>query len=162
MGFSPDLTHLIAGSGWSSWSHGYTGDVYWTDGGLSASLALPPDTAAFYLFAQPNVQQAFEITAESQDGTTVTQTVDGNGGASYYGFYATAGDLITSITISSDLDFAIGEFGIASTQQAVPDSTPWAFSIATLALVGFARFQRRGGSPDREQLPPTHVGGFAL
>src|SRR4030095_5959487 len=61
VGFSPDLTHLIAGSGWGSWSHGYTGDVYWTDGGLSASLALPPDTAAFYLFAQPNVQQAFEI-----------------------------------------------------------------------------------------------------
>src|SRR5215510_10001821 len=31
VGFSPDLVHLIAGSGWGSWSHGYTGDVYWTD-----------------------------------------------------------------------------------------------------------------------------------
>src|SRR5262249_6732819 len=42
--FSPDLVHLKVGSGWGLWSHGYLGDVYWTDGGLSLSLTLPPGT----------------------------------------------------------------------------------------------------------------------
>src|SRR5262245_33325731 len=46
--FSTPLSHLRVGGGWASWSHGYGGDVYWTDGGLSASVALPPETTAFY------------------------------------------------------------------------------------------------------------------
>jgi hypothetical protein len=117
---------------WGSWSHGYAGDVYWTDGGLSVSLALPPGAAAFYLYAQPNIQQSFEIAAQAQDGTTVSQIVDGDGGASYYGFFATGGDLISSITVSSSQEFAIGEFGIATATDVVPDgATP---TIALLAL----------------------------
>jgi hypothetical protein len=142
--FSPDLLHLAVGSGWGTWSHGFLGDVYYTDGGLSATLTLPANTGAFFLFAQPNQAQSFDITVESQEGTSVTQTVDGNGGASFYGFYTTGGSLLSSITVSSTEDFAIGEFGIALARGAgVPDTVPWAPGIASLGVVGFALLQRR-------------------
>jgi hypothetical protein len=145
--FSPDLVHLVVGSSWASWSHGFLGDVYWTDGGLSASLTLPPNTGAFFLYAQPNQAQSFDITVETQDGTPVTQTVDGNGGASLFGFYTTEGSLISSITISSSEEFAIGEFGIALARGAgVPDTVPWAPGIASLAFLGFALLQRRSAT----------------
>ena len=32
IGFSPAVSHRRIGSGWMSWSHGYTGDVYYTNG----------------------------------------------------------------------------------------------------------------------------------
>ena len=113
VGFSPSLEHRIVGSGWATWSHGYTGDVYWTQGGTSAALTLPALTGAFYLYAEPNPLEVYTITATAQDGTSVTQNVQGNAGAAGYGFYGTGGSTIATITVTSGIDFAVGEFGIA-------------------------------------------------
>lgn len=111
--FSPALYHVRVGSGWATWSNGYAGDVYWTFGSLSATVNLPSNTSAFYLYAEPNPFAVFSITAQAQDGTTSGPiSVDGLAGAQYFGFYATGTQHIASITISSGVDFAIGEFGI--------------------------------------------------
>ena len=116
--FSPALNHLRIGQGWSTWSHGYAGDVYATFGPLSATVALPPGTSAFYFYAEPDPFAVFTITAVAQDGTTSGPiSVDGFAGASYFGFYSTGSDHIASITIKSDVDFAIGEFGINTSSQ---------------------------------------------
>jgi hypothetical protein len=119
------VSHRTIGNGWATWSHGYTGDVYYTNGLLSISFDLPADTGAFYFYAEPNPFQTFQITAITDSGTQLQADVSGSSGATGYGFYTDAFDTIASITVSSTVDFAIGEFGIAlvDSQQAVPEAS---------------------------------------
>jgi hypothetical protein len=123
--FSQTVQHDQAtGPCWATWSHGYTGDVYDTIGSVdptSVTITLPAGTRAFYLYAEPNVFDVFEITATAQDGTTSTIPVQGDSGAQYFGFYATGTLNLALITVSTTADaggFAVGEFGIAT--QAPP------------------------------------------
>lgn len=111
--FSPALNHRRIGSGWATWSHGYTGDVYATGGATSVTVTLPAGTGAFRFYAEPDPFAVINITATAQDGTTTGPIpVDGNGGAQYFGVYTTSSTL-ASVTITSTTDFAIGEFGLA-------------------------------------------------
>lgn len=127
LGFSPSLSHRKVGLGWLTWSHGYTGDVYAT-AGTSATLTLPANTVAFYLYVEPNIQSSANVTATSNGGVTSgAVNVNGNAGAKYFGFYATGSDTLTSITISVPapaLGFGIGEFGIAYKVVPPPTNRP--------------------------------------
>jgi hypothetical protein len=114
LGFGSTLQHLVVGPYWQTWSHGYTGDVYWTLGGFSATLNLPPGTSAFYFYAEPNPWAVFTMTAVAQDGTTSgAVSVNGFAGAQYFGFYSTGSESIATINVTSNTDFAVGEFGIS-------------------------------------------------
>lgn len=134
--FSQVLTHTVTPGGWSTWSHGYNGDVYF--GGPSATtVTMPVNTGAFILYAEPDPFQVINITATADDGTFITQAVNGQGGASGYGFHATGGMSISSITVSmngTDV-YAIGEFSIAR----VPEPA----TLSLLALGGLAALRRR-------------------
>jgi hypothetical protein len=142
VGFSGNLIHLVVGSGWSTWSNGYTGDVYYTDGALSRTLILPANTGAFYFYAEPNDAGSFNFTVTAQNGTQILQSASGNGGATYFGFFGTGGDTVQSIVITSTTDFAMGEFGIASVNAAtVPDATSLV-SLIVLALIFFGAMRR--------------------
>jgi hypothetical protein len=120
--FDSSLTHLIVGSGWATWSNGYAGDVYandlvLADGSLETTIMLPPNTGAFYLYAEPNIFQDFSVSATAQDGTTSGPlTVQGDSGAQFFGFYANGSQPITSMQVTDgggDSALAVGEFGIA-------------------------------------------------
>jgi hypothetical protein len=117
IGISPVDTSMsrCIGAGWASWSHGYTGDVYYNGGGTSQTLTLPAGTGAVYFYVEPNPMslQQFEAVAQPGGVSTGLFEVDGNGGARYVGFYTTGGDTIQSITITANSDFAVGEFGWA-------------------------------------------------
>jgi hypothetical protein len=113
VGFAPSVEHFRIGDGWGTWSHGYTGDVYWTQGAHSVTLTVPPNTGAFYLYAEPVSFADFQITATAQDGTSGDATVNGFAGAKFFGFYGINGATVETVTISSSSDFAVGEFGIA-------------------------------------------------
>jgi len=120
LGFNPQLTHLIAGSGWNGWGRGYTGDVYWTgDDGGSVSVTLPPGTLAFYMYSMPNYPATYNITATMQDGTTTGPIPVVGGAASnksqYFGVYTTGSSPIAKITVTGPAayGFAIGQFAIA-------------------------------------------------
>jgi hypothetical protein len=122
VGFSPSLTNAEIGNGWATWSHGYTGDVYHnvfagdTD---TVTMTLPAGTVAFYFYAEPLVFATFDITATTDSGATSGPVaVEGQAGAKYFGFYATGGDSIATITVTSPGagGFAVGEFGIAYNQ----------------------------------------------
>ena len=137
VGFSPDVVHFAISTtqGWPNWSHGYTGDVYWTSTGVSSvELTLPAQTGAFYFYAQPRSNSGLVNITASSNSTTISQDVDSNGGASYFGFYADGTDTLSSITITSitsstsDIDFAVGEFGIAEA-QVIPDEIQAAIDI---------------------------------
>ena len=80
----------------------------------------------------------YEIVATTPAGTNISQMVEGNAGAAYYGFYGTDGDLLNTITVSSGVDFAVGEFGIAG--GVVP--LPGAALLASIGL-GYASMRLR-------------------
>lgn len=119
IGFSQAVMHRIAGTCWATWSNGYTGDVYATDSSLDVStvtMTLPAGIPAFYFYAEPNQLSVLTITATSPDGTTSGPvSVNGNGGAKYFGFYGVGGATLSTITVTTNdpLGFAVGEFGIS-------------------------------------------------
>ena len=114
LGFGAPVSHVRIGSGWSTWSHSFAGDVYFTKGARSLTLTLPPNTGAFAFYVEPNNFSTFNVTASSQDDTTSGAVpVEGFAGATYFGFYGVGDATIASITITSTISFAVGEFGIA-------------------------------------------------
>jgi hypothetical protein len=121
IGFSPSLVHTQVGYGWATWSNGYYGDVYTTAPALSVTISLPPSTSAFYFYAEPDPFSTFDITATTSDGATSGAVpVYGAYGAQYFGFYTDGSVQLESITVSSDVDFALGEFGINGTGAMAP------------------------------------------
>ena len=109
--FSPALQHDLVGAGWTTWSNGYSGDVYW--GSANVTITLPGGTPAFYFYAEPDPYDVFTISATAQDGTSSGAiSVNGYHGAQYFGFYSKGTSRIASISVTGSVDFAIGEFGI--------------------------------------------------
>ena len=136
--FNPALEHEQVGNGWATWSNGYTGDVYFA-GGSSVALTLPAGTTAFYLYAEPNEFESFDVSATAQDGTTSGPvSVYGDAGAQYFGFYGTSGDTIETITVSNadPQGFAVGEFGISYTPP--PPTVGVALSSTSIPADGVA------------------------
>jgi hypothetical protein len=122
--FDGSMSHMRANpggsGGWSSpWSHGYRGDVYFSNYRTQVVMTLPADTYAFYFYAQGNTIGWNTITATAQDGTTsgpvqVFSSLTEEG-AVYFGFYSTGAPLTTiTVSYSTSSGFAVGEFGIYS------------------------------------------------
>jgi hypothetical protein len=132
--FSITMVHYVVDSGWDGWSHGYTGDVYYTDVLVqSVLLTLPSNTAAFYFYAEPaGMLVTYTITATAQSGIYISQPMNGSDGACGYAFWADGGDTISTINVQCPVNtsgFAVGEFGIAATPVPVPEP-------ATICLLG--------------------------
>lgn len=128
--FSPSLVHEKIGTGWLTWSNGYSGDVYVAGGG-TVTITLPVGTQAFYFYAEPDSFGSVAFTASAQDGTSSGPVdVAGGAGARYFGFYTTsASSPLSSITVSANAEFAVGEFGVATTGCVT--SVPFGAYLAT-------------------------------
>lgn len=119
--FSPSLRHYRVGNGWATWSHGYTGSVYFSGEAAAGQdptieLTLPTGTKAFAFYAEPNAFSSFSVEAIASDGTSSEPAnIHGKSGARYFGFYGSSGQTLTSITItaSDPRGFAVGEFSIS-------------------------------------------------
>jgi hypothetical protein len=78
---------------------------------------MPSNTYAFYFYAEPNSFSTYTLSATTNDGgSSGSISVTGNGGAKYFGFYATGSSTLSTITInvpSAANGFAVGEFGIS-------------------------------------------------
>lgn len=120
LSLAPSAQCVYIGADWATWSNGYSGAAAWDDanpgGSNSMTLTLPAGVKAFYLYAEPDEFETFNLQATTQDGTTSGPLqVYGDSGAQYIGFYVQSGSATTiqSVTIACDDDFAIGEFGVA-------------------------------------------------
>ena len=123
------------GYGWATWSHGYTGEVFYNNGAYLTQYDLNmAGVGAFDAYIEPNPfsEQYFTVTATGSAGGSaqVDVTAHGSSGASHFGFYAT-GETLVSIEISGTSDWAIGEWRVG-----VP-------APGALALFGLAALRRR-------------------
>ena len=105
----------------TSWAHGYTGPIFLSLTSNLVTLTLPPNTKAVYFYLQANVHgnSTFYATTDShtESGPVVVATNPKGqaDGATGFGFYSTAGESISSITVNVDasgVSIMFGEFGI--------------------------------------------------
>jgi hypothetical protein len=142
LNLNPAHMKLIVGSSWATWSHGYTGEIFWTQGATSATLTMPNadhQVSAFDCYLEPNPfsVNTFTITGTAFNGdtTTFTMTANGSSGASHFGVYTTDGCCLQSVTISGQVDWAIGELRLG---QCKPGCAVGPNSSGNPALMGYS------------------------
>lgn len=135
LSFGTPVNIRTIGSGWATWSGGYTGQVLFTNGMNSVSIDIAPTTTDFGFFAEPDSFSNYLIQLTLTGGGSVQQLVSGDSGAKFFGWN---GGGVSSITISTtDSDFAFGNFYYAGT-SAVPEPAAWALMILGFGAVGAA------------------------
>ena len=117
--FSPKVQKRTVYQTWDTWSRDYQQEVYFNGGFQYLDIQLPTGISAFDFYVQPNTQSVFDIEVRAYNGTTTSliQTVDGNSGAKYYGFYTTDENPISLITIQAPIiaqGFAVAEFRLGT------------------------------------------------
>ncbi len=128
------LRHI--GQGWATWSHGYTGEVFYTNGAFSMGYDVNMDNAyAFDAYAEPNADggSSFFATAYGSAGGEVSVEFQAFmcADARHFGFYA-EGERIIRVEVTATGDFAIGEWRVG-----LP-------APGAIALMGFAGIRFAG------------------
>ncbi len=135
---SPGATKQTVPASWATWSHGYTGPVFWIHAN-TGTLSLPPGTGAFEFYAEPDSFGTMTITATTDTGATSGPiSVVGDAGATGFGFFASSGENIASIKIeTTDSDFSVGEFYSNATRTApVPTLGPVGLAVLIVGVAG--------------------------
>ena len=144
---SPSVNKRNIGSGWATWSNGYTGAVYFRTGdSVTVSFQIP--ALAFYLYVEPNnFSPPFNITVTASDGTIAGPVlVSGTGGARGFGFYSDVVNAgIANVRVDADPaanGFAVGELGIGRSVP-IPTLSEWAMIllVALLVIIGVRQIQ---------------------
>lgn len=98
-------------------------NVYFDASQTSLTITLPAGTAAFYLYLEQDNFGTSPFTVTARDGEAADTTSSGPvslttpSGAGYFGFYATGGQTIWSVSITGPVasdGIGVGEFGIAA------------------------------------------------
>jgi hypothetical protein len=142
--FNPTVTGgntYVVGQTWETWGQGYTGDVYGNKtSGKTLTVNLGSGVHAVEFYAEPELFESFTITAK-EGNKTLTETVNGDGGASGFGFYSADGGSLSEIKITAENGadgFAIGEFSKNVTANtSTPEPSTYAMMLGALALLGF-------------------------
>lgn len=117
------------GDGWTSWSHGYTGPVFYTVPVVPPLTLTIAPAKAFYVYVEPAAfGQPFAVAvATNAGGSSGPVLIDASAGATGFGFYTTADETITSVTIDADpaaQGFAFAELGLGVDGAGTPSPTP--------------------------------------
>lgn len=139
--FSPTVEKRYIGSSWTTWSHGHMGEVYYSGANVvTTKIKLPFGISAFDLYVEPDMFSTYKITVTVIDSSlaTLTQEINGFGGAKYFGFYATNGGVLSSVTITDRTGgaangFAMAEFRLAARE--IPETSS-VLGILTFCALG--------------------------
>jgi hypothetical protein len=137
LGFSQTVQIANIGSGWATWCCSYGGQVlvsYSTGSWTSEDWTISP-VSGFGVFIEPDPFGVLNITMSLSDGGTLTQAVDGNAGAAFFGW---VGPGVTSLNISSTSDFGVGDFF-----SVTPEPATFAPLVAIFAGLALWQFKRR-------------------
>jgi hypothetical protein len=115
---STSFNRRTIGASWGTWSHGYTGEIFWSNGDLTETITMPAGTTAFDAYVEPNpfALHTFDAVGTCSDGSTLALqfTADGTSGASHFGFWTEGTtNTITSVQITGTADWAIGEWRVS-------------------------------------------------
>jgi len=147
---NPSVETRTVGTSWSTWQGqpGSDGTTVFFDDTTSLTANFTPGTIlghpvdAFGFYMEPDTFSTFDITLHLSDGSEITQSVNGDGGADFFGW---VGSGITGITITTTDDggFAFGDFfeGFAPGAEKVPE--PLTLSLFGAGLAGAAALRRR-------------------
>ena len=107
------LVHFKSGSGWTGWSHGYTGDVYWSYFGNETTLTFPPNNIGrFYGYIAPTIgTQRYKFIVNGMFESSEIE-VNGFANAAFFGICSDLPIETVRIVCTTNNDFAIGAFGI--------------------------------------------------
>lgn len=154
IGFDRPTTVLGIGQGWTSWSHGFSGSVYYAPG-TELVLVPPPQTVALGLTIQPNLMGifSFQVTA---DGRSTSVEINGDGGAQFVGFWSdNQAEPLRYLRIwdvkGTAEGFAIAELAICVIPE--PAAFPHVLGVAGVAWVMW--FRRRQHPPTPDHTEPT-------
>lgn len=134
--FSINLQSAIVPGEWYTWSGDNTPQILWTNyGGTSVTGTFTVGQTAFGLEMEPDDYASHNMTLTLGGGSFLTQSVNGNAGALFFGW---VGDAATTFTLSSDTDFAFGRM-----VQPVPvPPTVLLLGSGLLGLLGWRRFKK--------------------
>ena len=118
LGVSPQATKYPFSDLSATWGQGYSGPLFSVPS--TSTLTLPPNTHAFYAYALVNTRGTSTFTATSDSGTSsgpISVSPIPKGGpdsANGFAFYSTAGETITSITITTGIPGGVilANFGV--------------------------------------------------
>lgn len=140
LGFAAPANIRTIGSGWATWSGGYTGQVLFNTGGTTMTIALNSMLGGFGLFVEPDPFGLRNFTMILSDGSTAFASYDGNAGAGFFGF---VGNGITSVQLVSTDDFAVGDIYTTSALAGVPEPATWGMMILGFGAIGGAMRRRK-------------------
>jgi hypothetical protein len=135
LSFDVDLEGVQVPTTWGTWSGGNTpGALFSADTPLTGTFNAPID--AFGMEIQPNNLDVFTIEMQLSDGSIISQSVNGNGGARFFGWVNAGGPGITDMGVSTDDPdgFAMGRM-VQGTPRAASVPDPGATMVMLLVSV---------------------------
>ncbi len=117
--FNIDTICYQVPSSWATWSNGNSPTVLYTQGSTTMTGAFTAGQMAFGLELEPDNFAVESMTLSLAGGPSLTQDVNGNAGAAFFGWVSNVG--YTSMTLTDNVgdDFAMGRM-VSAPSSAVP------------------------------------------
>ncbi|MGA7827252.1 MAG: PEP-CTERM sorting domain-containing protein [Geobacteraceae bacterium] len=137
LSFDVDLAGRQVPTSWATWSGGEEPRLLYSGFGVTSVTGNFSGTVhAFGVEMEPNPFDAYLMVLFA-DGTQLQQLVSGDSGAKFFGF--TSDLAITSLTMSSDVDFAFGRMVV----DASPVPEPSTLLLLGGGILGLVYYGRR-------------------